>query len=364
MSSEGLVLARRLRRNWPCHADVWRLFAPQRLTGRADTEDIIPFASLRDTLAHHFRQCSGHVFVGACGIAVRSIAPLLRHKSMDPAVVVLDTAGRFAISLVSGHLGGANGLARQIAQVVGGTPVITTASDAADLPSLDMILQECGLRVVDWPVLPRIQAALLERTPVALWDPQRALWPHLPQDPQAVFQLLPDSDTPPEPTGLQLAIHWRPMPPVGRRLRVAVPCLTLGIGCRKGLGLATLREGLDTMLEQNGIQREAISALATVTEKATEGALQQLAQEMAIPLLSYDAALLAGIATPNPSPAAGKRFGTAPFSVCEAAALAGAAQDAGGNASRLVVPKTVFAHACTLAVAMPPPTPCVKEECP
>lgn len=352
MSREGLVLARQLRRNWPCDSDEWRLFAPQRLTG-VDDENILPFVSLHDALAEQFRQCSGHVFVGACGIAVRAIAPLLRHKSMDPAVVVLDTAGRFAISLVSGHLGGANGLARHVARVVGGTPVVTTASDTADLPSLDMILQGCGLRVVDWPALPRIQAALLERTPVLLWDPQRALWPHLPQEIQPLFQPMLNGGPPPDSAAAsQLAIDWRQMTPADGLLRVAVPCLTLGIGCRKGLAYDTLREGVNAMVEQNGIQREAIGVLATVTEKAREGALQQLAQEMNIPLLSYDATMLAGITTPNPSPAAGKRFGTSPFSVCEAAALAGAGQHAGGGASHLVVPKTVFARACTLAVGM------------
>lgn len=354
MSSEGLVLARTLRRNWPCHADEWRLFGPQRLVESPEdaANDITPFISLRDAIAQHFRQCHGHVFVGACGIAVRAIAPLLRHKSMDPAVVVLDTGGHFAISLVSGHLGGANELARQIAKAVGGTPVVTTASDTAGLPSLDMVLQECGLRVVDWPTLPRVQAALLEGKIVALWDPHRALWPLLPQALRPLFRLLPDSDIPSETGMLQVAIDWRQSVPAAGRLRVALPCLTLGIGCRKGIAPATLREGVDTMLEQNGIEREAIAALATVTEKATEAALQQLTQEMNIPLLSYDAALLAKITTPNPSPAAGKRFGTRPFSVCEAAALAGSGQNEANGTGRLIVPKNIFAHACTLAVGM------------
>lgn len=94
------------------------------------------------------------VFIMASGIVVRTIAPLLKNKKTDPAVVVLDDAGRFAISLVSGHLGGANELAEEIAKVLHGEAVITTASDVNGLPSIDLWARDHDLVVENWDALP------------------------------------------------------------------------------------------------------------------------------------------------------------------------------------------------------------------
>jgi cobalt-precorrin 5A hydrolase len=88
------------------------------------------FASVFELTAQLFNEVNALIFVSACGIAVRAVAPLIKSKLTDPAVVVCDEAGRYAVSLLSGHAGGANGLAEQIAAVSGAVPVITTASDA------------------------------------------------------------------------------------------------------------------------------------------------------------------------------------------------------------------------------------------
>ena len=92
----------------------------------------------------------------AAGIVVRTIAPLLKDKKTDPAVVVLDEQGKFAVSLVSGHLGGANELAREIARHLGGEAVITTASDVNDLPSIDLWARDNDLVIENWDVLPLV----------------------------------------------------------------------------------------------------------------------------------------------------------------------------------------------------------------
>ncbi|MFP4310235.1 MAG: cobalamin biosynthesis protein CbiG, partial [Desulfococcaceae bacterium] len=90
-------------------------------------------------IRRRFRKFDGHVFIMSTGIVVRLIAPLLRAKTEDPAVVVMDELAVHAISLVSGHIGGANGLARRVAEAVGATPVITTATDVNQLPAVDAI---------------------------------------------------------------------------------------------------------------------------------------------------------------------------------------------------------------------------------
>ena len=107
----------------------------------------------------------------AAGIVVRSIAPHLKGKARDPAVVVVDEAGNFAISLLSGHQGGANRLARQVAQIIKGTPVITTASDLQGLPALDLAALRAGLAIENPAALSQVQMELLSGESLRLVDP-------------------------------------------------------------------------------------------------------------------------------------------------------------------------------------------------
>src|SRR5208283_281835 len=103
----------------------------------------------------------GLIFIMAAGIVVRTIALLLKDKRTDPGVVVLDEKGQFAISLLSGHLGGANALAAEIAEFMGGKAVITTASDVNDMPSLDLWAQQQDLTIDEWGLLPHAGTRLL-----------------------------------------------------------------------------------------------------------------------------------------------------------------------------------------------------------
>lgn len=106
------------------------------------------------TVQDIWASCNSLVFIMASGIVVRTIAPLLKDKKTDPAVVVLDEAGKFAMSLVGGHLGGANALAQEIARFLGGEAVITTASDVNGLPSIDLWARDNDLAVENWDALP------------------------------------------------------------------------------------------------------------------------------------------------------------------------------------------------------------------
>ncbi|MDP3110739.1 MAG: cobalamin biosynthesis central domain-containing protein, partial [Thermodesulfovibrionales bacterium] len=103
------------------------------------------------------------IFIMAAGIVVRTIAPLIKNKKTDPAVVVLDEKGEFAISLLSGHIGGANNIAKQIADFLGGEAVITTASDVNNMPSIDLWARENNLVIENWEAVPEISARFLNR---------------------------------------------------------------------------------------------------------------------------------------------------------------------------------------------------------
>ena len=110
---------------------------------------------------HHFKTDDGLVFVGACGIAVRSIAPYVVSKKSDPAVLVVDECGKFVISLLSGHLGGANALALKTAEILGAEPVVTTATDLHDRFAVDVFAKNNHCAIFNMKAAKEVSAAIL-----------------------------------------------------------------------------------------------------------------------------------------------------------------------------------------------------------
>ena len=148
------------------------LFLPARL---AASHGAISFDRLLDVVAKNFSLFSAHVFIAATGITVRAIAPHLESKDRDPAVIVVDQEGRHAISLLSGHLGGANELARRIAGLTGGRAVITTATDIQGVLSLDLLAKEKGLAIANLDAVKFVNMALVSGEPIHVYDPEDRL---------------------------------------------------------------------------------------------------------------------------------------------------------------------------------------------
>ncbi|WP_035104739.1 cobalt-precorrin 5A hydrolase [Desulfohalovibrio reitneri] len=287
------------------------LHLPRRLAGAGEPG----FDSLPELVARTFRAYDAHIFVAACGVAVRTIAPHLRDKYSDPAVVAVDAAGTFAVSLVSGHLGGANDLARRAAELLGAQPVVTTATDAAGAPAAEMLAVRAGLAVDGREAVVRTNLALAEGEPVGLYDPEG--WLPLEPGEESFFQRGGAEDVAAMEAGVWVEARLRGLPPGHLALRP--PALALGAGCRRGAAAGDILELIQTVLSDLNLSPLAVAGLASVELKRDEPGLLEAAARLGLEPVFYPAPALAAVDAPTPSARVEAATGTP--SVCEAAAL-------------------------------------------
>ena len=248
-SEKGIETARAVARL--LGADVW---VPARYA-REGLRVIEP--GLNEWAGARFADCDALVFVSACGIAVRAIAPFVRSKAEDPAVVVLDEAGENVVSLLSGHLGGANELAKEIAAAVGGRAVITTATDVRGVTAVDSwaVAHDCAVENVH--AVKEISSAALAGREI----------------------------------GVAVTEELQPAPwPVTLWLRV----LALGVGCKRGVEFSALAEAAEEFLEEAGVSPLSLAAVASIDIKKDEAAIIKLAEKYKVPFVTYSAQELNG----------------------------------------------------------------------
>ena len=322
-----------------------KIFIPASLS-HMDT-DATPFNHLKEAVAKNFVNFGGHVFVMATGIAVRMIAPLIRHKTKDPAVVVMDERGRYAISLLSGHIGGANSLTREIASAVGALPVITTATDINGLPAIDEIAASKGLVIENPREIKTIHMALLEGERIRVYDPFGLIRNEL-QD-KTLFIMEEEKQL------SLLCKKWaqelRPgvfvdekIADLPRRTLVIRPRqIVAGIGCNRNTPTAEILGLIQRELAARGISADSLAAVASIEIKKDEPGLIEAADKLDVPIFFYSSEALNRVQSiQNPSETV--RRVTGAKSVCEAAAIL-AAQN-----GPLIVPK-IKTKNVTLAMA-------------
>ncbi len=277
------------------------------------------FDSLAAVFAEAFAKGHSLVCIMAAGIVVRGVAPHFKGKDRDPAVVVVDEEGRFAVSLLSGHLGGANELARRVAEALGGTPVITTATDVQGLPALDVLAAQTGLVIENLAGVREVSMALLSGKPVRLVDPEGRLTAALEEHPH-LFHREDDLEAAvaagPQPT-VYVGFRDRPWPPGWLRLRPR--SLIAGVGCHKGASAAEILDFLQESFRQAGLSLLSLKALATIAAKKDEPGLKEAARRLNVELLWFTADELERVPVPHPSAQAARHVGAK--SVSEAAAL-------------------------------------------
>lgn len=285
---------------------------------------------LSDWTADAFQSAEKIIFVGAVGIAVRAIAPHIVHKTTDPAVVVVDECGHFAVPVLSGHLGGANDLAREIAALCGAVPVLTTATDANGIFSPDSWARVQNCAVADPKGIRVVSSRLLAGETVRFYS-DYAVAGTVPRG----LAVTDDSAA----CDVAVSVRNRPAP-----LQLVPRIAVLGVGCKKDTPAEKIEAAFAALLEKENLSEKAFCRVASITLKKDEPGLLAFCRAHGLPFETYSAETLAALPGAF-TPSAFVAGVTGVDNVCERSAAA--------DDGTLIVKKTA-ADGVTLAVAVLP----------
>lgn len=254
----GAELADRIRSHFP-EADI---HLPEKLehAGHICIKD-----KFSDHIAKIFYEYDALIFIMASGIVVRAVAPLLKSKTEDPAVLVLDEKGKFVISLVSGHIGGGNEAARTIASAIGAQPVITTASDVNGLAAVDMLAEKLGCVIDDMAMAKDITAMMVNGEKVALVSDIAF------DAPEYFCDDVDNAD------GVIYITNKKTHNPEKPYVRLTPRNIIIGVGCRKGTGSREIIELIDKLLDENDLDARSVKCFASIDIKKNEYGLLETA---------------------------------------------------------------------------------------
>lgn len=281
LTEAGALMARRVQLALGGQAALF-------VSSRHPVEGAQTFGRLRAAVQENFARYDALVFIMAAGIAVRSIAPHLVSKLQDPAVVVLDEQGRHVISLLSGHVGGANRLARELAASLGSEPVITTATDVEGIVAPDALATALGLFPEPHEAIRTVNSALLRGKSVAYYVDPRC---HLASFYKGVLRQrglsVCDFGAAEQDEGMQVIISPDSCGVRAGRLFLHPMMLRAGVGCRKGASRDAILAALCEAVSRIAMPLAAISSLSSTVFKQEERGLHEAAAELCIPLTFY-----------------------------------------------------------------------------
>ena len=271
-TENGSLLAAKLKKAWP--DSTWA--APDSRQG-----------TLSEWTEARFADSDALVFLGAAGIAVRAIAPFVKDKKTDPAVIVIDEQGCFCIPILSGHIGGANALAEEAAGILGATAVLTTATDRQGKFAVDVFATKNELAISDMELAKRVSATIVNGGEVPFFSefPVKGERPDGLREVTSPDDLLSDGDAPVVYLGVSVADD--------HVLHLIPRALVLGIGCRRGTAAEEIASFADRVLAENGLLPQAVAGVATIDKKLDEEGLLALCKERGWPLSGYTAEELA-----------------------------------------------------------------------
>jgi len=340
LSKHGKALGQKISSLFPEPIDF---FVQENQIEEGDKDiNSFPSGKLSKLVEEIFLRYQGLIFIMALGIVVRKIAPYIEDKRKDPAVVVLDEKGESVISVLSGHLGGANQLAREIARVINSRPIITTATDLHQRLALDLLAQQLSCEIKPFKNLKKISGAVVNDQRVAIYSS----YP-LPVEPTEKLRVLSleDYSGGGDEDAVVLVTNRLLNPPGNKPYAFLVPKnVILGIGCRRGIAKEQILEAVNLALTKAGLDQDSVKGLASIDLKKDEVGLLQAAEELGLPIKFFTKEEIARLEGDYASSQfVQEKIGV--NGVCEQTALLALKNP------RLVLPKTVLVPAVTVAVA-------------
>jgi cobalt-precorrin 5A hydrolase len=325
---------------------TWKIYAPSKFSNNNSQIEWFD-DSTTVKVGELFKTNEALVCIFSLGAVIRLIAPHMKDKKTDPAVVVIDDTGKFAISTLSGHLGGANQLTEDIAKVLNASAVITTAADVNKTIAVDLVGKEFGWKIDDDSTVTKVSAFMVNAEKIGVFQDagEKDWWAPKKELPKNVttynsFEEMKNSSCKgyliisdriiDDNQILKNAVVYRPK------------TLVVGVGLHWDTTSNTIREGLEHCAKNFKISLKSIARFVSIKKESQVEGLQDLAKEMNVPVDYYEKEELAQITIPNPSETVQAFEGTP--SVSEAAAL----RSSGG---KLIVEKQKFPPNLTIAIA-------------
>lgn len=231
----------------------------------------------------HFSDSDALIFIGAIGIALRAIAPYIRAKTKDPAVVVVDELGKFSIPILSGHIGGANELALQMADILDAIPVITTATDINNVFAIDTWAKGQGLQILNPQCIKLVSSKLLKGEAIHIKS-DYPIQGNLPND--VYLNDLEDSNE-----DYDVIISHKDFENEYKKdaLLLIPKIITVGIGCRKGISFEAIEKSILNILNKENYHILSLNAIASIDKKANEKGILEFARKYNLPFNTYSA---------------------------------------------------------------------------
>ncbi len=342
ITKNGISISKSLKKQFPS----CKIFAPSKFSDKDSQVQWFEDSTMAK-IGEIFKNHEAIICIFSLGAVIRLVAPHMKDKKTDPAVVVIDDAGKFAISTLSGHLGGANQLTEDIAKALGATPVITTAADVNKTIAVDLVGKEFGWKIDDDSTVTRISALMVNEEKIGIYQDagEKDWWIPKKELPQNVviynnFEDMKNSDSKgyliisdkeiEDKELLRDAVVYRPK------------SLVVGVGLHWDTTKDTIREGVEFCMKKFKLSPKSIAKFSSIKKEADVAGLQDLAKEWNVSIDYFEKEQLSQITIPNPSETVQAFEGTP--SVSEASALL-------SSGGKLVVEKQKFPPNLTVAIA-------------
>ena len=338
ITKNGVNIGGKLKELFP----NWNVFAPSKLSN--ENKNITWYSEpTSDKIIELFKNSNALICLFSLGAVIRLIAPHLKDKKTDPAVIVIDDKTNFVISVLSGHIGGANELTQEISEKLNALPVITTAADVNKTIAVDLVGREFGWKIDDETTVTKISAHMVNAEPIGVFQQtgNKKWYKELPKN-VTIYNSLEElkksnskahliiSDTIIDNELAQESVIYRPQ------------SLVIGIGLHWDTTKDTIKDGIEHCLKKFNLSSKCIAKLVSIKKPEDVQGLIDLGKEMQIPVEYVNREELAEIITPNPSSTVKAFEGTA--SVSEAAAIK-------VSNGELIVEKQKFPPNLTIAIA-------------